>query len=126
MTTFDLASTYVCLSPDGSASSIEVTPDFWNTIDERTDLSEGRLIAQFAFDTDWPHWEMHPHGEEILVLVSGRMTMVFDKGGKESQFELREGRACVVPRATWHRAIVHAPSNLLAITYGRGTEHRPR
>ncbi len=126
MSSFDPASTYVCLSPSGTASTIDVAPEFWNTIDKRDDLSEGRLVAAFPCDEDWPHWEMHPHGEEVLVLLSGRMTMIFEESGKERNVELQEGRACIVPRGTWHRAVVGVPSRLLAITYGRGTEHRTR
>jgi mannose-6-phosphate isomerase-like protein (cupin superfamily) len=126
MPSFDLASTYVCLSPSGSASTIEVTSEFWTTIDERSDLADGRLVAAFRCDADWPHWEMHPHGEEILVLLSGKLAMVFDEGGKERNVALEEGRACIVPRGTWHRAIVHVPGTLLGITYGRGTQHRDR
>ena len=126
MSSFDLSSTDICLSPSGSASTIEVTPEFWATIDERDDLKTGRLVAVFANDTDWPHWEMHPHGEEILVLLSGRMTMIFEDADRELSVELQEGRAWIVPRGTWHRAIVHVPSKLLGITYGRGIEHRAR
>jgi mannose-6-phosphate isomerase-like protein (cupin superfamily) len=124
MPSFDLASTYVCLAPDGSASTLEVKPDFWETIDEQRGLAEGRLVTLFHSNADWHHWEMHPHGEEVLVLLSGRMTMIFDDGKKEERFDLVEGRACVVPRGVWHRAIVPVPSRLLGITYGRGTEHR--
>jgi mannose-6-phosphate isomerase-like protein (cupin superfamily) len=126
MHSLDLDSTYVCLSPDGAASLIEVTPDFWNTIDERDDVKDGRLVAVFESGGDWQHWEMHPHGEELLILLSGNMTMVFEVRGKEERIELLEGRACIVPRGTWHRAVVPVRSRLLAITYGRDTEHRPR
>jgi mannose-6-phosphate isomerase-like protein (cupin superfamily) len=126
MHSLDLDSTYVCLSPDGAASLIEVTPNFWNTIGDRDELNEGRLVAEFASSGDWQHWEKHPHGEELLVLLSGSMTMIFEVRGKEQKVELLEGRACIVPRNTWHRAVVPVPSRLLAITYGRGTEHRPR
>lgn len=126
MASFDPSKTYVCLSPEGGASTIEVTPEFWGTIDQRAELVEGRLVAAFRCDADWPHWEMHPHGEEILVLLSGKLTMVFDEGGRERNVELETGRACVVPRGTWHRAVVHTPGMLLGITYGRGTEHRAR
>jgi mannose-6-phosphate isomerase-like protein (cupin superfamily) len=127
MSSFDPSSTYVCLAPSGGASTIEVKPDFWATIHEQTGLAEGRLVAAFRCDEDWGHWEMHPHGEEILVLLSGKLTMVFEEeGGKERHVVLEEGRACVVPRGVWHRAIVHAPGKLLGITYGRGTEHRGR
>ena len=123
---FDPASTYVCLAPSGSASRIEVTPEFWSTIAARDDLAEGRLVAVFACAADWGHWEMHPNGEEVLVLLSGKITMIFEEGGLERDVELQPGRACIVPRGTWHRAIVAVAGQLLAITYGRGTEHRAR
>src|SRR5260221_7234344 len=124
MSSFELSSTYVCLSPSGAASTIEVTPEFWQTIGERRELLDGRLVATFACDADWPHWEMHPHGEEVLVLLSGKVTMVFEENGKERSVPLEPGRACIVPRGIWHRAMVNVPGNLLGITYGRGTEHR--
>jgi mannose-6-phosphate isomerase-like protein (cupin superfamily) len=126
MAAFDLTSTHVCLSPQGSASTIEVTPEFWATIGERADLREGRLVAVFESDADWPHWEMHPAGDELLVLLSGKMTIVLEEGGLEHMLELPAGSSCLVPRGVWHRAIVPVPSRLLAITYGRGTEHRAR
>ncbi len=123
---FDLQSTYVCLEPGGGAASIPVTADFWATIEERSELVEGRLVATFVCDADWSHWEMHPHGEELLVLMSGRLTMVLDEGGRESAVPLTAGQAVLVPRGTWHRAEVHEPGVLLGVTYGRGTVHRPR
>jgi mannose-6-phosphate isomerase-like protein (cupin superfamily) len=123
---FDLSSRYVCLSPSGGASAIEVTPEFWSTIAEREELREGRLVAVSACDEDWAHWEMHPHGEEVLVLLSGMVTMVFEENGGPRDVELQPGRACIVPSGTWHRATVRVPGRLLAITYGRGTEHRAR
>jgi mannose-6-phosphate isomerase-like protein (cupin superfamily) len=126
MPSFDLLSTYVCLSPDGSATTLEVTPEFWQTIAERADLGEGRLVAVFASDRDWPHWEMHPAGEELLLLLSGRMMFVFEDGAGERTVELTPGRACLVPRGVWHRALVPVASRLLAITHGRGTQHRAR
>jgi mannose-6-phosphate isomerase-like protein (cupin superfamily) len=124
--TFDPSSTYVCLSPSGGARAIEVTPEFWSSIDEREELHDGRLLAVFACDEDWGHWEMHPHGEEVLVLLSGTVTMVFEESGGSRDVELQPGRACIVPAGTWHRATVRVPGRLLAITYGRGTAHRER
>jgi mannose-6-phosphate isomerase-like protein (cupin superfamily) len=126
MSPFDLQSTYVCLAPDGSAKPIEVTADFWSSIDQRPELREGRLVAVFESDGDWPHWEMHPHGDELLVLLEGSMTFIFEHAGVQRSLELREGQSVLVPPGTWHRALVPAPSKLLAITYGRDTQHRPR
>jgi mannose-6-phosphate isomerase-like protein (cupin superfamily) len=124
--TFDLESTYVCLASMGGAETIELTADFWATIGEREDLDEGRLAAVYSCDADWRHWERHPHGEELLVLLSGRVTMIYEVAGEDRSVTLEPERAWLVPRGTWHRAVVHAPGKLLAITYGRETEHRPR
>jgi mannose-6-phosphate isomerase-like protein (cupin superfamily) len=124
--TFDLEATYVALAPSGKAETIEVTPDFWATIAEREALEEGRLAAVFACDADWRHWERHPHGEELLLLLSGRVTLIHEIDGEERSVTLEPERAWLVPRGVWHRAVVHTPGKLLAVTYGRGTEHRPR
>jgi mannose-6-phosphate isomerase-like protein (cupin superfamily) len=123
---FDPSSTYICLSPSGGARAIEVTPEFWSTMSDREELRDGRLVAVFACEEDWGHWEMHPHGEEVLVLLSGKVTMVFEESGGPRDVELQPGRACIVPPGTWHRAMARVPSRLLAITYGRGTAHRKR
>jgi mannose-6-phosphate isomerase-like protein (cupin superfamily) len=127
MDALDLSRTYLCLAPSGAVTSIPVTPDFWPTIQTRAELGEGRLVAEFPCKADWNHWEMHPHGEEVLVLLSGEVTFILDEGGgAEGRVRLTAGRACVIPRGTWHRAEVHEPGRLVGVTYGRGTEHRPR
>jgi hypothetical protein len=40
--------------------------------------------------------------------------------------ELRDRATVVVPRGTWHTAKVLEPSEALHITWGEGTQHRPR
>jgi mannose-6-phosphate isomerase-like protein (cupin superfamily) len=124
--TVDLASTYLCLSPSGAVTPLPVTPDFRSTIGSRTELQEGRLMAAFACTTDWGHWEMHPNGEEVLVMLSGDVTLVLDTARGDEAVRLLQGQAFVVPRGVWHRAVVHAPGTMIGLTYGRGTEHRPR
>ena len=122
---FDLATTYLALADGPGAKRIEVGPDFWATIDERTDLS-GRLVAIFPYDADWNSWEMHPDGDEIVVLLSGAVDLVLDVPGGHRTVELRDRGAAVVPRGVWHTANVLGPSEALHITRGAGTTHRPR
>jgi hypothetical protein len=38
---------------------------------------------------------------------------------------LRDRGACIVPKGVWHGQVVHAKSELMFITPGRGTQHRP-
>ena len=122
---FDLATSYLVLADGPEAKRIEVGPDFWETIDERTDLA-GRLVAIFPYDADWTSWEVHPDGDEIVVLLSGAVDLVLDLPSGHRIVELRDRGAAVVPRGVWHTANVLAPSEALHITRGEGTTHRPR
>jgi len=122
---FDLETTYLSLADGPDARRLEVGPDFWQTIDARTDLAE-RLVAIFPYDADWTSWEVHPDGDEIVVLLEGAVDLVLDDPSGERTVELRDRSAAVVPRGIWHTANVLAPSRALHITRGAGTSHRPR
>jgi len=122
---FDLATTYLALADGPDAKRIEVGPDFWATIETRTDLG-ARLVAIFAYDADWATWEVHPDGDEIVMLLSGVVDLVLDEPGGPRTVELRDRSAAVVPRGVWHTANVFGPSEALHITRGAGTTHRPR
>ena len=39
--------------------------------------------------------------------------------------EPKSGQTLVIPTGIWHRGIVRLPGELLFITAGAGTEHRP-
>jgi mannose-6-phosphate isomerase-like protein (cupin superfamily) len=125
-TGFDPLSTFVHMQSDGALSTIEVNDAFWRDLmtGARTDLNEGWLVAAFHMTADSAMWEMHPAGEEFLYLLSGAMNIIMQREDGEQVVELRTGQACIVPRRTWHRQIVHEPSDLLGITFGKGTEHR--
>jgi mannose-6-phosphate isomerase-like protein (cupin superfamily) len=122
---FDFIDTYVQLEDGPGALPLEVGDDFWSKIESRPDLHGGRLVCLFEFDADWPTWEVHPAGDEIVFLLNGAIDLVLDEPGGERTVELRARAACIVPRGVWHRAIVHAPSSALHITRGAGTRNRP-
>lgn len=121
----ELDSTYVHLGPAGEVTPMPAGPEFWATIGERRELEQGFLVTRARMTSDWPHWEMHPQGEELVTLLSGRVTLVLDDGRRESRVELAPGQTWINQRGTWHRALVHEPSELLFMTAGWGTEHRP-
>jgi uncharacterized cupin superfamily protein len=125
MTSFDIQDTYIHLSDGPSVSPIEVKEDFWQTIDQRSDLQDGRLVMIFHFDEDWPTWERHPAGDEVVCLLSGAVDLVLEAPEGERVVELRGRSATVVPRGLWHTARVLEPSDGLFITRGEGTENRP-
>ncbi len=122
---FSLDSIYVNLRPDDSTTVLKVGPRFWSAIDKRTDLDDGRLMGKTRQRKDWDHWERHPAGDEILVLLSGELELVLRTARGERHTQLKAGQAFVVPKGLWHRGIVHKPGELMFITPGAGTEHRP-
>ena len=103
---------------------IAVTPQLWQELDRRFEGFKGRvLVSWFRFDTDWDTWEMHPAGDEIVCLVSGRASFEFQ--GRGVVAELAEpGSFLVVPRGTWHTAHTSLPTAMLFITPGEGTHHK--
>ena len=131
---FDLKSTYVFLQGGGRAPTIEVTEAFWRdlmsgspTSPDATLVADGAgwLTAVYHFERDTPTWEMHPAGDEVLVLLSGAIDIVLEVNGAHRIVELKEGSTCLVPRGTWHKQVVRVPGHELALTYGKGTRHRP-
>ena len=90
------------------------------------DGSEGRLVQVSTFSESWTSWERHPAGDEVVVALSGRQTLIQEVDGVQRRIELRAGQAVINPRGVWHTADVHEPGEALFITPGRGTEHRPR
>jgi len=124
----DLETTYLAVQDGPAALPMQVGPGFWATIEERTELpAASRLLAVFCFETSWTSWEVHPAGDEVVVLLAGAVDLLLELPDGVHTVSLREaGASCVVPRGVWHTADLHAPSRVLHLTRGAGTEHRPR
>jgi mannose-6-phosphate isomerase-like protein (cupin superfamily) len=122
-----LASTHVRLRSDGSAELLAVDVTFWQRLarGELGSFAGESLAALHDVDTDWPNWEMHPKGDELVCLLSGAVTFVLEEAGGPRTVELRQsGELLLVPRGVWHTARVRAPARLLFVTPGEGTQHR--
>jgi quercetin dioxygenase-like cupin family protein len=127
---FDLSRTFVHLSPGARATPLpEFTwsPEYMAQYAARfaTDGAEGRLVCISAQGATWDSWERHPAGEEVVVLLSGRVDVIQDLEGGRNLVELHPGEALINPIGVWHTAVVHEPGQALFITPGEGTEHRP-
>lgn len=124
----NLESTFVRLAPN--ASSVEllnVDSRFWERIaaGELGAFQGEYLVSAYSFDVDWTGWEMHPKGDELVVLLSGVVTFVLEGESGDEEITLREpGAFGCVPRGTWHTLRVLSPSRMLFITPGEGTRHR--
>jgi len=121
-----LDSTFAVLGPDLRVTPVPVTPGVYEELDARFDGFKSHvLVSLFAFDADWPTWEIHPAGDEIVVLLSGRATLHLKTVEGERQAALSEpGSYVVVPRNTWHTAKIAEQTRMLFITPGEGTENR--
>ena len=73
---------------------------------------------------DMGHWEMHPHGEEMLICLSGAVAVVEETESGERVTDLSAGQVYAVQRGLWHRILVHQPGRMMHLTWGEGTEHR--
>jgi len=125
-TTHDLASQFVIMKPTVHAAIKSVSPTFYQEIDTEFDgFKNHTLISQHSFDKDWDSWEMHPKGDEVVVLLSGAATFVLLINDEEHTLEVEKaGDYVVVPKGTWHTARTSVPTTMLFVTPGEGTEHR--
>jgi uncharacterized cupin superfamily protein len=128
---FDLSKTHVHLGLEGRAVPIpnfEWSPEFLQhyASEFALDGKEGRLVMIGSSTTSWSFWERHPAGAELVVVISGRMTLIQEHPQHEEQITLGPGDAAINPHGIWHTPDVIEPGQVLFITPGIGTEHRPR
>jgi quercetin dioxygenase-like cupin family protein len=91
------------------------------------DGAEGRLVSMFRFTENWPSWEMHPAGAEVVLCTSGSMTLTQQyPDGMIERVTLAPGEYAINPPGVWHTADIDGEATGVFITAGMGTEHRPR
>jgi len=115
----DLGNSIVGFDRGGDAREIESVPGPPPRID-------GFTVGAPTLTREPPHaGEMHPDGDELLYLISGRLTVVLEDQEPPRQVEMTPGQALIVPRGVWHRVLLGEPSQLVHVTPGPGGEHRP-
>ena len=120
---FDVDQMRPVLKPDGLVQRLSVTDTFYEDLERHfPDFAGHILIQRFSFEADWPTWEVHPEGDEIVFLLQGSVDFVLWVDGTEQVVRVDEpGSYVVVPAATWHTARPHAPTTMLFFTPGNGT-----
>jgi hypothetical protein len=68
---------------------------------------------------------MHPHAEEFVYLLGGEIEFLQELASGIAATRISGRGAVLIPRGVWHTARVFAPSRMLFVTMGRGTQHRP-
>ena len=118
--TFDLSCSLLGLKRDGTASLVP-----WES--GPPPRVDGFVIGAPFMTRNAPHGgEMHPDGDELLYVVSGRIDVRLELADGVRTVDVEAGRALVVPRGVWHLIEVTEPARIVHITPGPGGEHRPR
>lgn len=85
---------------------------------------EGLTIGIATMAENSPHGgEMHPDGDEVLYLISGRANVVF-LDDPEDDIELNPGSGLVVPQGMWHRVDILEHSQIVYATPGPNNQFR--
>ena len=91
------------------------------------DGAEGRLVTLFDFTEPWTSWEMHPAGDEVVICLSGTMTLHQEfTDGTTATVVLGVNDYAINPPGVWHTADIEGTATALFITAGAGTETRDR
>ncbi|XOV90788.1 MAG: cupin domain-containing protein [Pseudomonadota bacterium] len=67
---------------------------------------------------------MHPDGDEILHVISGKVRVSCDSSPDEDLI-LGPGDTCIVPKGEWHKVSLVEETKLIHITPGPNGDHRP-
>lgn len=87
---------------------------------------DGFTVGAPMLTGDAPHdGEMHPDGDEVLYLVSGRVRVELELPDGDRHVELGPGDGLVVPQGVWHRVRLVEPGVLVHVTPGPNGDHRP-
>ncbi len=125
-TQLDLASQLVLLHPAGGVRVVDAA-GFWGAVAAGEDPMEHDheiLVSVFTYERSWESAEVHPLGDEPVLVVDGALTLLVEVDGVEQACHLEAGTWGVVPAGVWHRALVHHPTRVVHLTPGRGTRHR--
>lgn len=115
---FDPSADTIGLGRDLKASKIPAQPDPPVPV-------EGMTFGVATMTENSPHGgEMHPDGDEILYLVSGKVRVVF-LDSDEDDIVVQPGDGLVVPQGAWHRVDILEPSQIVYLTPGPNNRFRP-
>src|SRR5215469_3928286 len=99
MATFDLENTYLGIDAN-RITPLAGGPEFWKTVD-RNSAASGMLVTVSAAKGSSRHWEMHPDGDEALVLLGGDARIVFERSARAETHDMSPGATLIVPQGTW-------------------------
>ena len=115
---FDPATDTIGLSRSLQAEKVTARPDPPVPVD-------GVTFGVASMSQNSPHGgEMHPDGDEILYLISGKARVVLLDSDVDD-IELLPGNGMIVPRGVWHRVDILEPCQIVYVTPGPNNQFRP-
>ncbi len=86
---------------------------------------DGYTFGVATMSENSPHdGEMHPDGDEILYLISGRVNVTLETDPVQ-ELEMLAGDGLIVPKGVWHRVDILEPSQIVYLTPGPNGRYRP-
>jgi mannose-6-phosphate isomerase-like protein (cupin superfamily) len=117
---YDLFKTLIRLREGGVAEPVDRREGFTGG---ESLWTVGAFHAESDRSVHADHWERHPQGHEVLVVLSGALGVHLRDEGPEPVVTLTAGQSFIVPPGRWHRLAVEEPGDLISITPRTGTEH---
>lgn len=91
-----------------------------------TPADAGRLVSFGTSHESWRVWEIHPGGDELVIVTRGQAEFVQRLDGREVKVMVGAGQAIINPAGVPHTANVVEPFDAVYITAAPGTYHEPR
>jgi mannose-6-phosphate isomerase-like protein (cupin superfamily) len=113
---------------DPARCSFDLNRDLSISVRERKpgppERIDGFTLGIVSMKGESPHGgEVHPDGDEILYVISGRLQVA---GDTSDPLEIGPGEACIVRQGEWHTVSVLEEAQLIHVTPGPNGDHRPR
>lgn len=115
---------------DASRYSFHIKKDLSIAAQERKsgppERIDGMTLGIITMENDAPHGgEVHPDGDEILYVISGKLRVTGDSSTAEP-LVLESGAACIIKKSEWHKVEVLEKTQLMHITPGPNGDHRAK
>lgn len=123
--THPIDGTVYSIAPVDGRMTTHAKESFWPRL-MKGEITDSALVTFNRMEGDFTHWEMHPEGEELFVLTSGRIEIDLEApNGALRTLSLGPRETYLILRGHWHKARTIEPGDLTVITFGEGTQHRP-
>ena len=108
----------VAITRDLTAETMPARPDPAIPVD-------GYTFGVATMSENSPHdGEMHPDGDEVLYLISGKVRVTLETDPVQ-ELDMLPGDGLIVPKGIWHRVDIVQPCQIVYLTPGPGGEYRP-